>query len=511
MRKLKVFTIVMSCILLCSTMTASVFMKKVGAEVTVQSENGQEYDIVDWGKSSVTPQNATSCDTVVWKLKLKDEYIDKVHIHNICIQYPNGYCKYEYPKYNGEEWTCTYELSEYGANGSYQLLSYEYSYYQGDNNDYIVNAPENMKMNISGLLKEDITDPIIDMSKVTAKSERGEVGTVKADESLYIFVPVKEDESGVEHLWVSFYKQDGAVWKDANCNMDFEVSSFFVEKVEGGYVFNFRPAEYFENPVGNYVISMLQASDNSNNANYYEVFDWQTDQLKDEYSGHTNLYFSVIDSNIPEHQHLYDEGVKTTQEGCEKYGIITSNCTICGTTKRQVTQPLGHREIIDKAISATCTKSGLTAGKHCSVCNTILVKQRQVPINKHSIVIRNVKTSTYFKNGYTGDGVCSVCGTVVNKGKSIVKLILKRPSIKLKKNKKNIIVSFKKIKGAKKYQISYKLSTAKKWSIKTVKTNKYKISKLKKGKKYKIRVRAIAILGKKKAYSPYSKVKTIKK
>lgn len=37
-----------------------------------------------------------------------------------------------------------------------------------------------------------------------------------------------------------------------------------------------------------------------------------------------------------------------------------------------------HTEVVDKAVEPTCTKTGLTEGKHCSVCSAVLVEQKVV-------------------------------------------------------------------------------------------------------------------------------------
>jgi len=54
----------------------------------------------------------------------------------------------------------------------------------------------------------------------------------------------------------------------------------------------------------------------------------------------------------------------------------------------------GHTEVIDYAVEASCTGTGLTEGKHCSVCNTVIKKQETTKAKGHSY--------SY--------GVCKVCG-----------------------------------------------------------------------------------------------------
>ena len=43
----------------------------------------------------------------------------------------------------------------------------------------------------------------------------------------------------------------------------------------------------------------------------------------------------------------------------------------------------GHTEVIDAAKAPTCTETGLTEGKHCSVCGAVLTAQQSVPALGH--------------------------------------------------------------------------------------------------------------------------------
>ena len=67
-----------------------------------------------------------------------------------------------------------------------------------------------------------------------------------------------------------------------------------------------------------------------------------------------------------------------------------------------------HTVVIDAAVPATCTQTGLTEGKHCSDCGMILVKQQVVPMADHDYE-DTVVPPTETEKGYTFHK-CKICG-----------------------------------------------------------------------------------------------------
>ena len=74
---------------------------------------------------------------------------------------------------------------------------------------------------------------------------------------------------------------------------------------------------------------------------------------------------------------------------------------------------MNHEEVIDEAVASTCTKTGLTEGKHCSVCEKVLIKQNVIPMKPHTEVIDAAFAPTCTETGLTEGKHCAVCETVL--------------------------------------------------------------------------------------------------
>ncbi len=63
----------------------------------------------------------------------------------------------------------------------------------------------------------------------------------------------------------------------------------------------------------------------------------------------------------------------------------TKLCRLCHEIliPRSIVSATGHTEVIDKAVTATCQKTGLTNGSHCSTCKTVIVAQKETSRTAH--------------------------------------------------------------------------------------------------------------------------------
>ena len=147
---------------------------------------------------------------------------------------------------------------------------------------------------------------------------------------------------------------------------------------------------------------------------------------------------------VPALGHDWGAYSQTTAPTCTEKGVETSECSRCGEMQTRDIEALGHIEVKDAAVAATCTSSGKTEGIHCSRCNAVIKVQQEVPTLGHdwseyvqtkapTCTEEGVKTSTCSRcdeertqsiaaKGHTlgpdatctEDQVCTVCGAVIS-------------------------------------------------------------------------------------------------
>ena len=101
---------------------------------------------------------------------------------------------------------------------------------------------------------------------------------------------------------------------------------------------------------------------------------------------------------------------KTTKKAtCSAKGEKMAKCIRCSYSKSAGIAKLEHKEATLKAVKATCTKTGKTKGKKCSLCDEILVTQESVPALGHSKKTTVVAKATTKANGKIST-VCERCG-----------------------------------------------------------------------------------------------------
>ena len=123
----------------------------------------------------------------------------------------------------------------------------------------------------------------------------------------------------------------------------------------------------------------------------------------------TSVACSVCGKTIeaPGHDLVVDKAVDAT---CTETGLTEgSHCTKCDyKVAQEEVDALGHNLVVDKAVDATCTETGLTEGSHCTRCD-YKVAQEEVDALGHNLVVDKAVDATCTETGLTEGYHCTRC------------------------------------------------------------------------------------------------------
>ena len=221
----------------------------------------------------------------------------------------------------------------------------------------------------------------------------------------------------------------------------------------------------------------------------------------EKYAKENGFEYELLDHT----QHTFGEWNTTKAATCTTEGTQARTCEVCGKVETQTIKALGHKEVVDKAVAATCTKTGLTEGKHCSVCNAVIKAQETVPAKGHKYVDTVVKP-TYTAQGYTLHK-CSVCGNSYKDTYTAKLTLAKVTGVKLTGRAADALrINWTKNASADGYIVE--MYQGNKWvrvaKITSNSTTTFKKSGLKALSVYKFRVRAYKMSGSTALYGDYS-------
>lgn len=222
---------------------------------------------------------------------------------------------------------------------------------------------------------------------------------------------------------------------------------------------------------------------------------------------HCNVCGTVLvpQKVIPKLNHSYTAQV-TAVPSCTTRGSVTYTCQSCGDSYVEYQNALNHNFELTKELPATCITAGYKEYT-CSRCNENY--SELISMTKHKIVIDKAVSATYTANGKTKGSHCSVCGKVIKPQRTIAKKKLAKPtSVKATAMSKSFKLNWKKVSGAKGYEIQYSyksnFSGAKKITVKNGNATSQTVKKLIGKKKVYIRIRAYYNDKNGKAYSTWT-------
>ena len=107
--------------------------------------------------------------------------------------------------------------------------------------------------------------------------------------------------------------------------------------------------------------------------------------------------------------HKYDDVTIVIPANCQNPGTKKYSCVWCGISSTEVYTTTEHTMVEDKAVAATCTQTGLTAGSHCGVCKLVFTPQTEVAALGHNPVNEAYVAPTCTTEGAENGIHCARC------------------------------------------------------------------------------------------------------
>lgn len=185
-----------------------------------------------------------------------------------------------------------------------------------------------------------------------------------------------------------------------------------------------------------------------------------------------------------------------------------ANCTVCDTEYGDLDATNHANKEVRGAKEATCTTEGYTGDTYCKDCGQKIATGTAVAKKEHTVVKDAAVAPTETTAGKTEGSHCSVCNTVIVAQTEVPAIGTKNDAEKtlekpdktsfkkvVSNKKKQIKITWKKKSGVTGYEIQvstsskFKTKQTKKYTIKKASTTSKTIKKLKSKKKYYVRIR----------------------
>ena len=211
-----------------------------------------------------------------------------------------------------------------------------------------------------------------------------------------------EENYGIysNHMWNVLRMDDGKVYIADITNADVESTAQSNTLFLGGAM-----------PYDSY--KLLKFSFYGDGADISYAYDQDTIDLYDE----SELAVSTSPYQGVEHEHKPGEVIyevyfepTCTAGGYHDEVVICDSCNQELSRETIYDPPLGHTEKVIEGYEPTCTETGLTDGKECTVCDTVTQEQKVIPAKGHTEQVISGHAPTCTGTGLTDGKVCSVCG-----------------------------------------------------------------------------------------------------